>query len=316
MSANVERMVYVSNEENGRFVPWHGLGTAVDHAMTSAEALEMSGLDWNVDSKPIYTENGILIKGYKANTRNSDNKVLGIVTDKYKIVQNNEAFDFTDSLIGEGVSYETAGSLNGGKRIWLLAKLPERMILGDKVDNYVCFTNTHDGTGAIKVCCTPTRVVCNNTLNLALNNAQRKWSARHMGNIKSKLDEAKRALELADKYMDNLTEKAEEYANRPITEEQVNTIVNTMFSVSEDASDRQKENSKKAKEDFMVCYLAPDILKFMNTQWGLINAAADFADHRAPSRMTKNYQGNNWGKIMDGHPILDTVVSYCNSLNK
>ena len=108
MSHEVEQMVYVSNEANNRFVPWHGLGTPVEKAMTSAEALELGGLNWEVNPKPVFTETGFEIPNYKANIRSSDNSVLGIVTDRYKIVQNKEAFAFTDALLDGGVTYETA----------------------------------------------------------------------------------------------------------------------------------------------------------------------------------------------------------------
>ena len=207
-----------SYEENGRFVPWHGLGTAVAEAPTSAEAIKLAGLDWIVESSPIYVENSIEIPGYKANKRDSDGKVLGIVSDKYQIVQNTDAFDFTDSLIGEGCKYETAGSLKGGKKIFLLAKLPQKMILEDEVDPYVCFTNSHDGFGAIQACMTPVRVVCNNTLNLALNKATRKWSTKHIGNIESKLEEARHTLQLATDYMNELNSVADKLAHTKVTE--------------------------------------------------------------------------------------------------
>ena len=134
MSHEIEQLAYVSNEANGRFVPWHGLGTPVEKAMTSAEALELGGLDWEVNPKPVFTETGFEIPNYKANIRSSDNSVLGIVTNRYKIVQNKEAFAFTDALLDGGVTYETAGSLGNGKTIWLLAKMPEKKILGDKFD--------------------------------------------------------------------------------------------------------------------------------------------------------------------------------------
>ena len=118
MAANVESMFYV------RKAPWHGLGTRVMEAPDSKGALELAGLDWRVLQEPIYTTEGEAICGYKANVRDSDRKVLGVVSDRYKIVQNQEAFAFTDELLGEGVRYETAGSLQGGKRVWLLARLP------------------------------------------------------------------------------------------------------------------------------------------------------------------------------------------------
>ena len=122
MAANVESMFYV------REVPWHGLGTKVEEAPTSEEALRIAGLNWTVDQTPVYTDSGLLIPGYKANRRSTDGSILGIVSDRYKIVQNTEAFEFTDAIVGETedgvVKYETAGSLCGGKRIWLLAKMP------------------------------------------------------------------------------------------------------------------------------------------------------------------------------------------------
>ncbi len=91
MAANVESMFYV------RETPWHGLGTRVMEAPDSEEALELAGLNWKVRQEPIYTDNNLLIPGYKANVRDLDNKVLGVVTDRYKVVQNDEAFAFTDS---------------------------------------------------------------------------------------------------------------------------------------------------------------------------------------------------------------------------
>ena len=155
MPANVETMFYV------RETPWHNLGINVDEAPTSESALILSGLNWNVVQKTIFTNDNDLIPNYKVNLRETDNRILGVVTDRYKIVQNREAFAFTDSLLGEGVTYETAGSLQNGKKVWLLARLPENYkILGDDVCPYLVFSNSHDGSGAIRICMTPIRVVC------------------------------------------------------------------------------------------------------------------------------------------------------------
>ena len=105
MSANVETMFSV------RETPWHGLGRIVMDAPASREALELAGLDWQVESRNIYSGTGAMIPGYRANVRSTDDAVLGVVSDRYRIVQNEEAFRFTDDLLGEGVTYETAGSL-------------------------------------------------------------------------------------------------------------------------------------------------------------------------------------------------------------
>lgn len=182
MSANVETMFSVREK------PWHGLGTIVMEAPTSADALRLAELDWEVVQEPVYTGNQEPIKGYKANVRSSDRKVLGVVSDRYKVVQNVDAFSFTDELLGKGVRYETAGSLQEGRKVWLLARLPkEYVIAGERISSYLVFSNTHDGSGSVKVAVTPVRVVCNNTLNLALNTAKRSFSMIHAGNINDKI---------------------------------------------------------------------------------------------------------------------------------
>ena len=146
MPANVETMFYT------RVAPWHGLGVCVENALNSAEALKASGLNWNVVQQPIMTEDSVPIPGYKANIRDTDNKVLGVVSDRYRVVQNSEAFAFTDALLGEGVKYETAGSMQDGKKIWLLAKLPDKYIIeGEQIEPYLVFSSSHDGSGGSKL---------------------------------------------------------------------------------------------------------------------------------------------------------------------
>ena len=310
MSANVESMFYTSNEENGRFVPWHGLGTPVQEALTSEEAIEKAGLNWEVVKKPIYNENGIEIPKYFRTARSSDNSTLGIVSGRYKIVQNHEAFSFTDELISGDVRYETAGSLNEGRRVWLLAKLPDKTILGDKFDNYICFTNTHDGTGAVQVCMTNTRVCCNNTLNLALSTASRKWSTRHIGNMQDKIIEAQRVLQLANSYTESLNEEAKVLADKKVDEATTEVIFDSIFPVDyENDTARKIQNVEYLKNAFFKCLKAPDITQFSGTAWGVINAASDFICHSEPVRVTQSYQENNWAKIMSGHPVLDAFYS-------
>lgn len=306
MSALVESMAYVNENGDSRNVPWHGLGTACDHAMSSEEALELAGLNWTVRPERVYA-NGIILPGYKANIRDTDGAFLGMVGDRYQIVQNKDAFDFTDALIGEGCTYETAGSLEGGKRVFLLARMPKELILGDEVVPYLAFTNGFNGYYSIKACCTPIRVVCSNTLNLALSKAQRTWSTKHVGNLNSKLEEARDTLNLAKAYMTNLAETADILANTTVSEEEVRDVLNELYPTKTEDTDRRKQNIEEIKDQFMVCYFAPDILKFKNTAWGAVQAAADFTTHVAPKRANENYREKNFGKVLDGNVILDKM---------
>jgi len=302
MSANVETMMYVRNK------PWHGLGTEVPEALTSADALRFAGLDWTVRQEPVYNARGGVISGYKSNVRDTDGSVLGIVGDRYKVVQNVDAFHFTDDLIGGDVRYETAGSLRDGKQIWLLARMPERHVAGDNVEPYLCFTNSHDGGGGLKVCMTPIRVVCNNTLNLALGSAKRIWSMRHTENIRERMQEARDCLFLADEYMTNLAVYADRAANTRLYDADIKAIVEELFPITEKSSPHEQATAEKCRNEFMVCYYAPDIRQFRGTAWGVINAASDLATHSMPHRNTKNYAENNWARVMDGHAVIDKAV--------
>ena len=301
--------------------PWHYELTKehtkiIQEAPNSREALVAAGLDWNVVSMPVYQENGLLIPGYKANVRDKDNMVLGIVSGRYKIVQNTEAFEFTDSLIGETengeVRYETAGSLYNGKKVWLLAKLPTTKVLDDDVEPYLCFANSFDGSGAVQVCITGIRVVCQNTLNIALNTAKRKWSTKHVGDMQSKLEEAKLCLRMADSYMANLDVEADRLANAKLYEEEIEKILDEMFPVDDKTTERKKSNILQFKQNFWKAYDMPDITKFGSSAWRGVNAMSDVITHAAPARNTATYNENRWAKIMDGHMLLDTFTNLVN----
>lgn len=301
MAAEIETMFYV------RETPWHGLGKKVTEAPTSKEALSLSGLNWRVEQEPIYTETGNLISGFKANVRDIDQKILGVVTDRYKVIQNEEAFAFTDELLGEGIRYETAGSLQGGRKVWLLAHLPhEYIIAGERISPYLVFSNTHDGSGAIRVAVTPIRVVCNNTLNLALNTAKRSWSTIHTGDIKSKLEEAKNTLFMANTYMDELGKEFENLRKKKLTDKQVIEYIELLIPLDESATSQQKKNIIRLQDDMKIRYFdAPDLKDVGNNAYRFINAVSDFATHAEPLRKTANYKEQVFARTVEGNPMID-----------
>ncbi|MGN8799132.1 DUF932 domain-containing protein [Candidatus Merdisoma sp. HCP28S3_D10] len=301
MAANVESMFYV------RETPWHGLGTRVLEAPSSKEALGLAGLDWRVIQEPIYTGENEVIPGYKANIRDSDRKTLGVVTDRYKVIQNEEAFAFTDELLGEGVRYETAGSLQEGKRIWLLAHMPhEYIIAGERISPYLVFTNTHDGSGAVRVAVTPIRVVCNNTLNLALDTAKRSWSMIHTGDIQGKLAEARETLFMAQEYMDHLGAEFEALRAKEVSDRQVLEFIDLLLPKEEDFTPQQNKNVQRLRDDMKLRYFgAPDLKNLGRNAYRFINAVSDFATHAEPLRKTQNYKENLFSRTVEGNPLID-----------
>jgi phage/plasmid-like protein (TIGR03299 family) len=310
MPANVETMFYV------RQTPWHGLGVKVEESPTSKDALTLSGLNWNVVQKSIFTNDNELIPNYKVNIRETDNKILGVVTDRYKIVQNHEAFAFTDSLLGEGVTYETAGSLQDGKKIWMLAKLPESYkILGDNVSPYLLFSNSHDGSGAIKVAMTPIRVVCQNTLNLAIHDAKRIWTTNHTGDITLKLKEAMKTLILAEHYMKKLGDEAYTLSKKSLTDKKVLSFIDELIQLPDNPSKIQENNIDLLRTDLKLRYFeAPDLVNLPKTSWRFINAVCDFATHVTPLRKTENYKENLFIKTVEGNPIIDKAYELVDTL--
>lgn len=320
MSANVENMFYVGE------TPWHGLGVKIEKAPTSDEAIKIAGLDWEVIPKPIYDEFGRELKGFKVNQRSTDNKNLGIVTDRYKIVQNKDAFAFTDALLGEGVQYETAGSLSSGKRVWMLARMEGTMLAEEKIDPYLVFTNNHDGTGAVRVAITPIRVVCQNTLNLALSKASRHWSCAHKGDIQSKLDEARYTLSNAEHYMEELEEEFGELKLKKVTERQVRDMTEKLLELEyadlfkkavksgkvldfKEITRQQKfeEKLNRKRSDILDIYFdKPDLRGTEHTAFRFVNAVSDYATHNNDHKNTRNYQENLFMKTIDGNPLIDT----------
>ena len=301
MAANVEKMFYV------RETPWHGLGTKVMEAPASEEALKIAGLDWKVLQEPIYTMGKEQIEGFKVNVRDTDRRVLGVVSDRYKIVQNQEAFSFTDELLGEGVRYETAGSLQKGRKVWLLARMPhEYIISGERITPYLVFFNSHDGSGAIKAALTPIRVVCQNTLNLALSTAKRSWSMIHTGNIQGKIQEARDTLFMAEKYMDSLGKEFENLRKKKLSDRQVQEYIEILLPIEDGSTPQQIRNMKRLREDLKLRYFdAPDLKDVGNNGYRFVNAVSDFATHGNPLRRTANYRENLFARTVEGNPLID-----------
>jgi len=320
MAHNVESMFYFGE------TPWHNLGVSVSSTLSSEEAIRVAHLDWDVVPMPIYDGNGRELKGYKVNQRSSDGKNLGVVTDRYRIVQNREAFAFTDALLGEGVQYETAGSLDSGKRVWMLARMEGTEIAEEQVDPYLVFTNSHDGKGAVRVAAVPVRVVCQNTLNLALTQASRHWTCAHKGDIQSKLDEARYTLASAERYMKALEEEFGELKLKRVTESQVRDMTEKLLELEFDslykkaiktgkvvdfkeAVRQQKFEDKlnRKRTDILNIYFdKPDLRGTEHTAFRFVNAVSDYATHNTDHKNTRNYQENLFMKTIDGNSLIDT----------
>lgn len=261
---------------------WHGLGTVVQDTATSASALLKAQLSWNVAQSPIlWTDaDGILRTddSYMCNYREDTGALLGIVGRNYTVVQNADAFAFTDHLIGEGVQYEFVGSNRGGKRAWILAKMPERTILHDAYAPYLLFSNGHDGRTAINVSMTPVRVACWNTMNIALARARQRWSFSHTTNVISRLAQARETLALADIYMTTLEAHVEQLVSIKLKPSQEESFIRRLFPAKESAVAKRHNEERIAR--FRSCYAEVDLDNVRGTAYGFLAAVSDYTSHK------------------------------------
>lgn len=294
----------------GRKPAWHGLGTVIKEAVSSDEALRLAGLDWNVAQHEVMVDN-VVVPGYKANVRDSDNSVLGIVGNKYRNVQPEEAFSFTDELLAASdTRYETAGSLYGGRRIWLLAHMPETEIAGSAIAPYVFFTTTFDGSTSTIAGMTPTVIVCANTLSYAIAGAPRTWRLRHTATLRDKVSEAQRTLGLAGSYMNALKEDAEALRAKSLTKAAVQRIVEQVWPLEDaaDATPRELTAVNHFRNQFWEAWSQPDLDNYnvfgQGTAWTVMQAMADVASHLEPMRKLNGYEERRWSAMMDGSELL------------
>lgn len=280
---------------------WHGLGTTVEGLLTAAEALQAAKLDWQVEKKPIMVCGGRKIPDTYATVRTDDQSVLGIVGDNYNILQNTEAFSFFDTIAERGDAvYETAGSLFGGRRIFITAKIPGLIRVGtgeDISEKYILLSNSHDGSTAVQAKVITTRVVCNNTLTLALRERGGTVSIRHSALMQEKLTYASEMLGVANKRFQEMEEAFNAMQSRQMTNEQVKAYLTKCFGMTapvkgdkqhaDQESDVSKEKRGIAKAlELYETGMGSDMTR--GTLWGAFNAVTEFTNHVRTYKQREN----------------------------
>jgi phage/plasmid-like protein (TIGR03299 family) len=299
--------------ESGVFVrekPWHGLGTVVNHAITMEETLKLSGLDWKVSKEQVFTKfNGqeIELSGQFATVRDIDRSVLGVVGSRYQVLQNEEAFQFVEQMKLDGaVEYETAGSLYGGRTVFITAKMGQFKLLGDEIDQYLVFSNSHDGSSSVKMVVTPVRVVCANTLSLALKNHERSWSGIHTGSVKNRFADAVEGLGFANEYYKHMQETAEYLYKVKISEAEFYKILDKLYPLSDEYSTRKINTYEYNRNAFITAYTQPDLDNVRGTGWALVNAASDYITH-TPTRNKELDQEGVMYMVINGMRFLQQM---------
>jgi phage/plasmid-like protein (TIGR03299 family) len=303
--------------------PWHGLGAVLDDYPRSIdEALDRSGLGWGVATARVLVERRAAwrddfgrerpaelepAESYKATLRSDTGELLGIVGSDYEPLDNRDAFRFLDELIGSQLHFETAGSLFGGRRVWVLARLPDWVeVGGDQAGTYVYVANAHDGSMAVTAAVSPVRIVCANTLGYALSRAEgadahRTFRFRHTGGLHARLHEARRVMQITIDYAKQFKRLGDRMALEPITERALRgRVLDPLFTGPDGMGDRAARNREDAKLAVIAIFRGQGAAgdtrgAAPGSKWCAANAIAEYADFgrrytRRSSQMQRSFE--------------------------
>lgn len=255
---------------------WHGLGTVVDGLLTSADALEQSGLDWEVRLTPAkyrFKDKVLTLQDRFVALRSDTGHAFDTVGTAYKPLQNKDAFSFLDNLLDDGeAKIATAGSLWGGKRVFISAKLTDAFeVAGEKMDGYMLVFNSHDGSSALKVAATVVRPVCQNTITVGLQRAKSTWTMSHRTDIAGKIEEARESLQLTHAYNAEFQAEVERLLAVEVEKDK-------FLEIMKDVLPDQKRATEK-KLELLDAAWSHETTPTDNTGWKALNAFTFFTDH-------------------------------------
>jgi len=278
--------------------PWHGLGRRLPSNVTGEDMIRFAGLDWEVIPRPLTADmpDGSLapVAGHIALTRSDRNTVLSVVSDRYGIIQNREALTLLDAAVGEGSAvYHVAGSLDEGRQVFLLAEVATPghtwTVKGEEMKPYLLLSTGHDATRALTCMFTAVRVVCNNTLSVALSDdASPRLSIRHTKNAAERVRQAAHVIAQARTYFRGFSERALALAAQELTTSRARELTDALFpAVKVDGKLTVTPGVEKARAKVVALFDRQGDStdrRIAGTAWGYFNAVAAYTDHNVNRR--------------------------------
>lgn len=283
---------------------WHGLGTVFDQDadISTSDMLDMAHLSgWNVGVEPV-----LVPAGYRTVTDNfmvtrtnpfdGEKDVLAFVGKKYRPFQNEALFSFADNILDGGASWESAGSIKDGRVVFGSLVVPREFTLdpqgaNDKTVTYLLVHTAHDGSASVTANITPVRVVCQNTLNMALKGTKQSFKVRHTAGTANRVDEARRVLGLTFSHMDTFETLASDLFKVEITNQQFDAIIKAVYPEPDLATAGKASVTKwEAKRDILMDIWAtsPTMTNIKGTAWGALNAMTERLDYFRKGRGTSD----------------------------
>lgn len=283
---STDNAVFAGNEP-----AWHKLGVVLPDKLLTTEQIIAHCLNWEVYQEPVVTSKGITLPGQFINIRSDNDQPLGVVGERYDIFQNSDAFRFMDDLMADpnGPKYVTAGSLFGGKKIWLLAKFPEGFHVGpeDQIDNYLFLASGHDGATARTIQWTPTRVVCWNTFSAALaqnDSTTRRFQFKHFKSNNTL--EARECLGIVFDNMEKMKDVFTKLTAVDVTDSEVTEVLSALWPNQRTVASSSEEALKLKSPVLQVRRLltegmGADMEHCKGTAYGLYQGITEYIDHYA-----------------------------------
>ena len=274
---------------------WHGLANrtfSADEHVTTADMLSAAILDgWNVRLEDVqypegYRSNSDLFMVTRTNPFDKGTDVLAVVGKRYRVFQNEDLFTFGDNILDGGASWESAGSIKNGKVVFGSLVVPREFILdpqgaADKTTTYLLVHTSHDGSASVQASITPVRVVCQNTLHVALNNTKSSFKLRHTLKVEGRVAEARMALGLTFNYMDEFESIAKSLFETSMSNAQWDKLINTIYPKPDANQAPQVSTKWQAKRDLLddIYFQSPTQTNIKGNYWGALNALTERIDY-------------------------------------
>lgn len=273
---------------------WHALGTVFQTEVDTPEMLRLAHLDkWDVRLEPVILparSNTDYFATVRTNPFDGGNDVLGVVKERYKTYQNEDLFLFGDALLSQEGRWETAGSIKGGRVVFGSLAVDHDVVIdptgvADVVKSYIVVATSHDGSLAITAAFTPVRVVCMNTLNIALSEAVNIYKARHTQNHETRISQAQKALGLNERYMNKFGTEANTLFQKSITDNEFDAIIKAAYPEPEKDTKGSMTKWNKKVDSIWELYNGPTQVGIRGTAWGAANALTERLDwFRSPRK--------------------------------
>jgi len=287
---------------------WHGLGTVIPGGISDVDrVLELGGIDFEVNRRPVlYRVNpadqdsplGVLPDQF-VTVREDTGAGLGSVGSRYEVLQNRHIFEFLQDLVDDyAVTWESAGALREGRRVFVSVRLPQTVTIdaggiNDQIIPFVVAINSHDGSSQAQVVVTPWRPICSNTERFAVRDAVTRWGVRHTRNARDRVAEARRTLGMSVRYYERFAAEEESLARTELALDEFRQMLDELWTAPEEDAPKRSRTHHANRVATLTDLYGSNAARLGRTAYAAERAITEYADWKSSIRPTGSLRGNN-----------------------